>query len=255
MLVQKGGIRFPNVQSELVVFSKPVLRSRHDRIAIVALVLTVALVNSGLAAGVADIQWDQSNVATLRTLNKDGVVGLLGDLWSANHPFSVPKPREIGQYTWADLEGNGEYELVATLDVNGRAFYNALMIYSRDPSGEITTQEIRGWMISDLGNVIQDLNGNGQDELIIPTMLVSRTTASTIAWPVVYRLDKGKYVEASRDFPQYYDNEALPQLDKEISATRDKIAAGMANERSLAPLLMIRDKILRMLGRNPNRGT
>jgi hypothetical protein len=65
-------------------------------------------------------------------------------------------------------------------------------------------------------------------------------------WPAVYRLENGHYVQASRDFPKFYDREVLPELDKEIA----KPKVGQMR----AWLIMERDQILRVLGRNPMAG-
>jgi hypothetical protein len=82
-------------------------------------------------------------------------------------------------------------------------------------------------------------------------------------------------VEASRDFPSYYDTEVLPDLEKGISAGRQDVAARQgkpkptpgpyadqqmvdddwfAAGRALAAAVMERDKILRVLGRDPEAG-
>jgi hypothetical protein len=216
--------------------------------------MIIACSSSAFAGGISDLPWNESNIQTLRALDKSAVVGLLSDLWNDNHPFSIPKARDIGEFAWADLAGDRRYELVVTLDVNGRAFFNALMIYSRDSSGKISTREIDGWMISDLGKVIQDLKGDGKDELIIPTVLISYSTAETSTWPAVYRLENGKYVEASSEFPRYYDDKVLPQLNKEINDARAKVPTGLANDASVALPMMVKDKILRITGHDPTAG-
>jgi hypothetical protein len=53
-------------------------------------------------------------------------------------------------------------------------------------------------------------------------------------------------VEASRDFSEFYENEVLPELAKQIAAP------GAGQKR--AWLVMERDQILRVLGRNPAAG-
>jgi len=75
-------------------------------------------------------------------------------------------------------------------------------------------------------------------------------------------------VEASRDFPNFYDTEVLPQLEKEIGKDRALLAAQQAKPtprdpldeewretpRALAAEIMARDKILRVLGRDSTAG-
>ena len=213
------------------------------------LALTLALNRSALAADISGLVWDRANIATLRSFGKADVAQLL----TAITGFALPvKPADIGEFTWADLQGDGKVELVATMDVNGRAFFNALFILWKDSSGKVRAQELDGWMIRDLHKVIRDLNGDGKDELIIPTVLVQYSTAGTFTWPVVYRLENRKYVEASRDFPGFYDDQVLPSLEKQIGDYQSKQEPG--NQEMAAALIFERDKILRMLGRNPTAG-
>jgi len=88
-------------------------------------------------------------------------------------------------------------------------------------------------------------------------------------WPQVYRLRDGKYVEASRDFPSFYEKQILPQLDQAIIKARQDVAAPrpagipsgnpwveykLLKERYLAALIMAKDKILRVIGRDPTAG-
>lgn len=200
-------------------------------------------------AATADLAWNQSNIDTLRALDKSAVAELVNDIRDTGGLVPRPTADEIGEFAWADLGGNGSYQLVLTEDVNGRHFYNALIVYGRDSSGKMRAQEIRGWQLEKLGGVVRDLDGDGKNELIIPSQLASDTyrgAGAVPVWPAVYRLENGHYVEASRDFPDFYDNEILPELEKQISKAR----AGQTR----AWLIMERDKILRMLGRNPTAG-
>jgi hypothetical protein len=41
--------------------------------------------------------------------------------------------------------------------------------------------------------------------------------------PVVYRLKDRDFVEASREFPGFYDKEVLPPLEERISALQKKV--------------------------------
>ncbi len=63
-----------------------------------------------------------------------------------------------------------------------------------------------------------------------------------------------RYVEASRDFPNYYDTEVLPGLNRTISTLQQKAAEGDVNPGWLAGATAEKDKILRVLGRNPIAG-
>lgn len=109
----------------------------------------------------------------------------------------------------------------------------------------------------DLKKTVRDLNGDGKDELILYSYLDSdgyRGAQPTPMWPKVYRLQNGKYIEANVDFPDFYTDEVLPQVDKEISNAQRLWPPGSPGEAGVAVLEMQRDKILRMLGRNPTAG-
>lgn len=227
-------------------------------VAILVLGLALALPSDATAASIVGTSWNKGNLDRLNTIGKADVAQLLTDVtgFVLHSDCACVKPQDIGEFTWADLRGNGRLELLATLDVNGREFFNTVVIVRQEPSDKMTAEELEGWMITDLHSIIRDLNGNGQDELIIPTVLESFSTADTITWPAVYRLEKGKYVEASGDFPAYYDSHVLPQLDREIQSVQNERSAGGdgATEDKLASLIMTRDKILRVLGREPMAG-
>jgi hypothetical protein len=122
-----------------------------------------------------------------------------------------------------------------------------------------------------LSETFKDLNGDGKLELLLYTSLdVGEDEAY---WRQILRLQNGTWVDASRDFPKFYDTEVLPQLEKDISEAREEVAkyqndpkpvpgpdfaaeerAWRRPQRHLAALLMRKDKILRVLGRDPNAG-
>jgi len=227
--------------------------------------MTIAATNPSFAAG-TDLTWSESNLRTLASLDKSAIAQLIDDLPPSGQSVVRLDPTDIGEFIWVDLEHDGKYHLLLTQDVNGRAFYNALLIYTRDAAGRLASQEIRGSSIQDLPKIVRDINGDGKDELIIPTELVSHSTAATTTYPAVYRLENGKYVEASRDFPGFYEDKALPKVTREIEDTHrdiDKIGtsasplelqAKQSLQGKLADLITERDKILRLTGREPTAG-
>ena len=223
---------------------------------LLVLELTLALPSYATAASMVSSSWDKGNLDSLKMFGRADVAQLLTDVtgFALHADCACVKPQDIGDFTWADLQGDGTLELVATMDVNGREFFNTLIIFRRDPASKVTAEKLEGWMIPDLQDVIRDLNRNGQDEFIIPTVLESFSTADTITWPAVYRLEKGKYVEASRDFSGYYDSDVLPHLDREIQSLQSEKSAGSAPQEELAAPIMVRNKILRVLGREPTAG-
>jgi len=167
-----------------------------------------------------------------------------------------------------------------------------LDVYWRDSRGKITNEEFpivgdfgERWFwgseyvgINHDGEQFADLNQDGFYELFLFVPLKrdwppQRTKfIPNGEWLQVWRLKNGKYVEASRDFPNFYTKQILPKLDaaitqaredvNEVPAEKAKPHPGISNTddywnssaRYLAALIMTRDKILRVLGIDPNAG-
>ena len=73
-------------------------------------------------------------------------------------------------------------------------------------------------------------------------------------WPAVYRQKDGQYVEASSEFPTFYESQVLPKLEKKIAEVRENTGKGLATQHDLAVAIMTRDKVLRVIGRDPSAG-
>jgi hypothetical protein len=194
--------------------------TKIKRAIMVAAMLGLAVfvrVRTGLTApaDIANMPWDESNVATLRSASIADIEKLIcGD--------EQPCGASVNRFEWADLEGKGKYGLVCVFTYGGKV--QTVNIYQRDGSGKINEQSID---LEDYGHEdlstspIRDLNGDGKKELIINSGFgEGRFMAETplTQWPMVYRLKDGQYVEASREFPGFYDKEVLPPLEAKIAA-------------------------------------
>jgi hypothetical protein len=212
-----------------------------------ALVL-LGLTGAAVGSDIGDLPWNESNIQTLRSYDKSSIEAFVNDLRGGDLLHAL-----VGGFGWYDLAGDHRYELVATEDLSGRALFDYLAIYEQDNAGKpIVQQWIEGERIgTDMSRVVRDLNGDGKRELIIPKMLVSYSTAETFTWPTVYRLQHGKYVEASHDFAAFYDKEVLPRIDARIES---QTTATGSQPPDVAVLTMERDKVLRVLGRDPTAG-
>lgn len=213
---------------------------------IIGAVVLLGLAGIAVSSEIGDLPWNEANIQMLRSFDKTAVVNFLNDQRHEAGILELLTANEIGGFQWADLAGDGHYQLVLTISGPCAHF---VTILSRDTSAKVTTtQSLAGW--SDLKNAIRDLNGDGKDELILQTLLVEHDCADQLTWPAVYRLENGKYVEASHDFPAFYDNDVLPKLDGRISQAK----IGHGNPGNQAGTIMVRDKILRVLGRDPTAG-
>ena len=221
------------------------------------------------AIDIEDTPWTESNVVALRALDRKAIeefVNRVGD--------DDLQHTNVGEFVWSDIAGDGRYALVVTADTTGRSFFDMVYVYRRNDQGKLEVQSIPGLGVHDLRKAIRELNGDKRRELVIPSGLDTQgpggASSPTVVWPRVYKLLDGKYVEASRDFPQFYDGEVLPELDAAIDEARRNVAAqpepatdrmSLRQEaeacfprRRLASLEMAKDKILRVLGRDPTAG-
>jgi hypothetical protein len=204
--------------------------------------LSLLLATRGRAADLGSIPWTESNIETLRTFDKAAVVGYLNEYNRTEGTPEAIKDSEVRQFRWVDLAGDGKYELALTASSGPCCVF--LWLYWQERPGKLRFQSLNG--AGGLADTIRDLNDDGTDEIIVYKDLVVYSDAQRFGWPAVYRLKKGKYVEASRDFSKFYDDEVLPNVEKEIGKA--------PNPALRARPIMERDKILRVLGRDPVAG-
>jgi hypothetical protein len=238
---------------------------------IIFLVAILAFVSVAWGAELGDLTWDACNLDKLRAYDKAAVHRfLLVQLDTDAREFT----EDDFVYDWIPAE-KGHYRLAVTSQTGPDAVF--LTIYQQEPQRKFTGQEFD--LVMDQserwysGPQFVDLDGDGEDELILFDHLDhDRYRGKLIpdgTWPRVYRLRNGKYVEASRDFPQFYEKQILPQLDKEISKAAKNVAVTEAQpprngdpddsdfrwpRRYWVALIMGRDKILRVIGRDPGAG-
>ena len=208
----------------------PIMRTAP--LAALILVLCCNCSTLGAQTGIGDIASKGCSAAQRAKSDKASVARLL-DM----------KPNEIGEFKWVDLAGDGRCELV--MGVSGGPNVSFVWVYWQDHFQALMGE-------ASLKDAIRDLNGDGKKEIIMDSYLDSAGKSAGFegfhVWPEVYRLQGEQYVPASKDFPGFYDLEILPKLDKEIAET-PALQTGAA-----AALEMERDKILRVLGRDPNAG-
>lgn len=227
------------------------------------------------AQKIEDIPWDESHIKQLRA-GKHAVFRFLLRQEDPNNEMEWTESSLHWNYNWYPA-GDGKYELAIGYSSGPDIGY--FTVFWHDAPGKIRSQDFdSGGDASEKwydGPFAADLNGDGREELIQFDSLEYHPPPERTkfipsgTWPRVYRLRDGKYVEASRDFPTFYENKILPKLDEAIAKARKDLPAlaGKAPVRSspydnswemparyLAALIMCRDKILRVIGRDPMAG-
>lgn len=148
---------------------------------------------------------------------------------------------QVGDFKWVDLDSDGVYDLLVSVDYSGRAFYNTLYIV-KQKKDIFTYQEIRAENIERLDGtiediyketygsmqicfkgcklIISDMDNDGYMELILPQRLTEYYGARPIAiWTSIYKFNGTKFEDASNQFKDFYKTVMLPKVDSDISET------------------------------------
>jgi len=252
---------------------------------ILTIFLTATLTFASVAYGmqkIEDIPWDQTHIKQLRHAGKHAVFRFFDHQSDPDNIEEWDESSIKWNYAWYPA-GAGKYELA--IHSQSGPDIGFLTIYLQDAPGKIRYDDFgfpsdasESWYWEEHGPDLIDVNGDGIPEVInmadIGTYAPQRTKdIPGGVWPQVYRLRNGGYIEASRDFPTFYDKTVLPIIDKAMAKARKDFKRFETSipapnidpdemrkeerrqmERTLAALTMCRDKILRVLGRDPNAG-
>jgi hypothetical protein len=156
----------------------------------------------------------------------------------------------VGDFRFADLLGDGNLELVATIDVNGRAFYNEILVVRRI-GANLAIQHIPAWNLESLSRVISDLNGDGKQELQLPTSLSPYLGAQApqVEWTAIYAWTGKLFQERTAKFAAWYTANILPPLQRALANAQN---GGDAVKIALAQLEL--DKAVRVSGGGSETG-
>lgn len=188
---------------------------------IILSVLAVILYSG--CAGATDLdeaKWDSSEAGRLNSIAD--LPKLVEALVNRLVPDADIDPVNVGEAVFTDIDGDGQLELLATLDSSGRAFFTSV-ITIRKSKGEYTYSEAfsNGISIQDLSNRLVDLNRDGQKELLVKQYIdqyegAMRAPVET----VIFEWNGSKFVDASNKFPGYYRSVVIPKLQTELKAAQ-----------------------------------
>ena len=183
---------------------------------------------------------------------------------------------KVGALKWTDVDADGMYELLVTMDYSGRAFYNNFFVIKQIAGGyryqsvfiwnaetfAVSSDELlpgrRYYDFLDKGCsvIIADLNQDGMLELILPILLGHYRGASPMPiWPGIYKWEEYGYMQADDQFSGVYEKNLLPGIDEIITVlSSDKNIAEPDLDERLAAEWVIKDKIIRLLGIDSQAG-
>jgi hypothetical protein len=235
---------------------------------VVLLAMTLAFASVAASAQkIEDISWDEAHIKQLRAAGKDDVFHFLVRQDDPNNSMDWDEPGMQWDDAWYPA-GDGKYELAVHSGSGPDIAY--LTIYWQDAPGKIGSRTFGSpadatdeWYWNEKGPDLVDANGDGVTEVVYLDDLDYHPPPQRTKfipggmWPRVFRFRDGKFVEASRDFAAFYDKTIFPLIDKAMAKAQQDSSAdpdGTSSSRILAGLTMCRDKILRVLGRDPNAG-
>ena len=176
------------------------------------------------------------------------------DAFLRAHAGDVYEEATLGDFRILDLDNDGRADLIATVDYSGRSFFNNLLIL-HDDGGQLTVQKIHVWNMESLDGAVQDLDGDGRIEILLRQNLTPYLGARpTAAWTAVFSFDGSSWVDQSAAFPQRYDSQVLPGIERELAASGASDSGISGGDYRKDLLTIERDKVLRVLGRSPVAG-
>jgi hypothetical protein len=145
--------------------------------------------------------------------------------------------------TFADLAGDGSYQLLASIDQSGRMFCNQVVIFSKTHTG-FKSATLETWWLDDVSKYVEDLRGDGRKELLVPQSLTFYAGAKCMAaWTRVFRIIDGSLSDVSSEFPNFYSSR-LNELRRNLRK----------NSEYSVCLEIEADKIKRVMGTVPDAG-
>lgn len=167
-----------------------------------------------------------------------------------------------------DLDMDGRYELVASVDYSGRQFCNTVLVVGPGAAktGHFLVHAIQAWNVTDVGDLFRSDGRGGRITLAIPQPLTDYDGVECVAtWRVLYRLDRDRLndVSSAPEFNAFYRNQ-YDALGREARAggfgmkassrTSPAQARGTAPDPDAVCKLITLDKLARFLGFHATAG-
>lgn len=171
------------------------------------------------------------------------------------------KAEQVGDFKWFDIDNDGVYELFLTF-AETRAIFGGPSIY-KVVNGKKTDLQHLGGNIAKIDEVMEDLDGDGRPELLLPRSVSGYPFGLAFPrpiWTSIYRWNGQKFEDASARFRDFYLKRQLPKAEARIKeiASRAVENPALAEDEfyqlELASAYYVRDKILRFTGQDPRAG-
>ena len=163
--------------------------------------------------------------------DKAGVKRVLNEVGDEGDPSGPTLVEKVYEYRFVGLNTDGWLELVAL--VGGGRPSTGLEIVLQTPGGvplpdRLTTtyegfvmRELVGFDVpADLNQVLRDLDGDGTYEIVMPQPLGGEGASGGPRLPAeipeVFAWKQGDFANVSARYPEFYRNEVLPRLERQL---------------------------------------
>lgn len=202
----------------------------------------VALANQGpqsyswstTSPNVASVTWTNQQIATfLDTVTNSSV------------------PSSVADFTFVDLNADGQLDLLAAVDYSGRQIFNTIVVVQRQ-ANNFTVQQIEALNVQSLQGIVADLNNDGHLELLVPTAITPYlgVEAPQAYWTAIYGWNNSLWVDVSSQFSTYYKTTVLPALQQTLNNLQTTSAGTIQSDVAQIEY----DKASRVSGQDPTAG-
>lgn len=187
-------------------------------IALLMMAIVPANAEESVLASLQKIEWVEENRADLEASVGDPQNATALMIAITGEDIVIPN---VGEFLFIDLNGDNRLELAASIDFSGRAFYSTVAVVYQN-GGRIDYQFLggHGGNIGDFPQSIEDLDGDGDFEILVPRLLEPYQGAEPVGvFTDVYSWDGEKFaVSQPREYEDFYRNRILPRLERNIDA-------------------------------------
>jgi hypothetical protein len=160
-------------------------------------------------------------------------------------------PPAVSDFVFKDFDADGQLELLAAVDLSGRELFNTLVVVRRQKDS-FSVQQIETIGIRTLKGTFADLNGDGSQELLVPTPITPYLGAATpqATWTAIYGWSGLLLVDQSNQSSAYYESAVLPGLLQKLNDLQSTSPGTI--QLDIAQIGY--DKILRVAEKDPTAG-
>ncbi len=192
----------------------------------------------GTVVAARDWEVDTSSALGVSSLSRSDI-----DDFVMKYLAFTPAEASVCSAMFADLAGDGSYQLIASIDQSGRMFCNEVLIVKKDNAG-FRSITLDAWCLNDVSKNVKDLAGDGRKELLVPQSLTFYEGVRCIAtWTRLFRITDGSLSDVSSEFPSFYTSR-LSELRRDL----------VGNSKAPVCIGIEADKIERVIGTVPDAG-